>query len=94
MAADLFPAFDSNPAIFCINADGNSSGVFPQGFLNKLSELLFIEAIRTGDAGLLRNDYHDGLYSLGPVLAGWESARRGGATLHFEEYLREQSRAS
>ncbi|NLG48596.1 MAG: Gfo/Idh/MocA family oxidoreductase [Chloroflexi bacterium] len=55
---------------------------------------LFIEAIRTGDAGLLRNDYHDGLYSLGPVLAGWESARRGGATLHFEEYLREQSRAS
>lgn len=55
---------------------------------------LFIQAVRAGDAGQLRNDYHDGLYSLGPVLAGWESARRGGVTLHFEEYLRDKSRAS
>ena len=38
----------------------------------------FIEAVRTGDPSLLRSDYHDGLATLAPVLAGWESARRGG----------------
>ena len=38
----------------------------------------FIEAVRTGDPSLVRSDYHDGLATLAPVLAGWESARRGG----------------
>jgi hypothetical protein len=48
----------------------------------------FIEAVRTGDRGLLLNDYHDGLYSLAPVLAGWESARRGGEALDVESFMR------
>ncbi len=41
----------------------------------------FIEAVRAGDPGLLRNDYHDGLGSLAPILAARASARRGGACL-------------
>ena len=47
----------------------------------------FIEAVRTGDRGLLVNDYHDGLYSLAPVLAGWESARRGGELIDVESFM-------
>lgn len=39
---------------------------------------IFVEAVRHGDGSGILNDYHDGLYSLAPVLAGWESARRGG----------------
>ena len=42
---------------------------------------VFIEAVRSGDDRGLFNDYEDGLRSLAPVLAGWESARRGGETL-------------
>lgn len=38
----------------------------------------FVEAVRCGEPGKLLNDYHDGLSSLAPVLAGWESARRDG----------------
>lgn len=38
----------------------------------------FIEAVRRGDGSGILNDYHDGLYSLAPVLAGWESARQDG----------------
>ncbi len=48
---------------------------------------LFIEAVRRGDPSLLVNDYHDGLYSLAPVLAGWESARRGGETLDLATFM-------
>ena len=38
----------------------------------------FIESVRTGNRDLLLSDYHDGLYSLAPILAGWESTRRNG----------------
>jgi predicted dehydrogenase len=41
----------------------------------------FIAAVRAGDPSLLRNDYHDGLASLAPILLARESARRGGACL-------------
>ena len=47
----------------------------------------FCEAIRTGNSSHLLNDYHDGLYSLGPVLAGWESARQGGKPIDVETYI-------
>jgi len=47
----------------------------------------FVEAARTGDASLVLNDYHDGLRSLAPVLAGWESARRGGECIDVETFL-------
>lgn len=48
----------------------------------------FCEAVRTGDGSALLNDYHDGLRTLAPVLAGWESARRGGAPIDVPGYLR------
>jgi predicted dehydrogenase len=48
----------------------------------------FTEAVRTGDSTLILNDYSDGLYSLGPVLAGWESARRAGELIDVAEFMR------
>lgn len=47
----------------------------------------FVEAIRSGDRSLLLNDYRDGLFSLAPVLAGWESARRGGECLDVTAFM-------
>ena len=47
----------------------------------------FCEAVRSGDASNMLNDYHDGLYSLAPVLAGWESQRRGGVPIDVEEFM-------
>ena len=47
----------------------------------------FIEAVRTGNRDLLLNDYHDGLYSLAPVLAGWESSRRGGECIDVGAFM-------
>ena len=49
---------------------------------------LFIEAVRTNNPGLILNDYHDGLYSLAAVLAGWESSRRNGEKINVEEFMR------
>ena len=48
----------------------------------------FCEAVRSGDDGDLLNDYHDGLLSLAPVLAGWESAQRGGEPIDIAEFMR------
>ena len=39
---------------------------------------------------MLLNDYADGLRSLGPVLAAWESARQGGALIDLPAFLGEQ----
>jgi len=47
----------------------------------------FCEAVRAGDDSQMLNDYHDGLYSLAPVLAGWESARRGGQPIDVPTYV-------
>ena len=47
----------------------------------------FCEAVRTGDGSALLNDYHDGLYTLAPLLAGWESARRGGEPIDVAEFM-------
>ena len=47
----------------------------------------FIEAIRSGDDTRMLNDYHDGLSTLAPMLAGWESARRGGACVDVKAIL-------
>lgn len=41
----------------------------------------FIAAIQSNAPNRLLNDFHDGLYSLAPVLAGWESAQRGGVEI-------------
>ena len=48
---------------------------------------IFIEAVRTGDTSALLNDYHDGLFSLAPVLAGWESARRNGECIDVQAFM-------
>ena len=50
----------------------------------------FIDAVRTGDPSLVRSDYHDGLASLAPVLAGWESARRGGQCMDVAAFSRKE----
>ena len=47
----------------------------------------FLEAVRTGDPSLLLSDYQDGLLSLAPILAGWESADRGGVCLDIQDYI-------
>ncbi|MEW6753184.1 MAG: Gfo/Idh/MocA family oxidoreductase, partial [Candidatus Latescibacterota bacterium] len=48
---------------------------------------VFVEAVRSGDPSGILNDYHDGLFSLAPVLAGWESARGGGTLIHVPTYM-------
>ena len=48
----------------------------------------FCEAVRTGDGSALLNDYRDGLSTLAPLLAGWESAKRGGEPIDVQDYLR------
>ncbi len=47
----------------------------------------FIRAVQTGDASILQSDYHDGLFSLAPVLAGWESSRHHGECIDLESFM-------
>ncbi|MEM7124825.1 MAG: Gfo/Idh/MocA family oxidoreductase [Chloroflexota bacterium] len=47
----------------------------------------FIEAVRTGDDRAVLNDYHDGLYSLAPILAGWASAQNGGIPIQLGAFM-------
>jgi predicted dehydrogenase len=54
----------------------------------------FIEAVRTGDTSALLNDYHDGLRSLAPVLAGWESHRREGECIDVEAFMNPLARTA
>ena len=70
--------------------DVNGEKVFEGKEYNPWFELdrRFCEAVRSGDDGELLNDYHDGLYSLAPILAGWESARRGGELIDLAEFMR------
>lgn len=48
----------------------------------------FINAVRASDQSLLLSDYHDGLSSLAPVLAGWESAKRSGEIIKVEGFMK------
>ena len=70
--------------------DVNGESVYEAEEFNPWFELdrRFCEAVRSGDGSDLLNDYHDGLYSLAPVLAGWESAKRGGEPIDVEAYVR------
>lgn len=47
----------------------------------------FIRAVETKDASILKSDYHDGLFSLAPILAGWESARRNGECIDLDSFM-------
>ena len=49
----------------------------------------FVEAVRSNDPGLLQSDYHDGLRSLAPILACWDSTRRDGVCVDVEEFIAE-----
>ena len=52
-----------------------------------LSAKAFIEAVRTGDRSLIRNDFSDGLLSLAPILAARESAQKGGQVVNLREFV-------
>jgi len=47
----------------------------------------FIRAIQTADVNVLQSDYHDGLFSLAPILAGWESSRRDGECIDVAAFM-------
>jgi myo-inositol 2-dehydrogenase / D-chiro-inositol 1-dehydrogenase len=47
---------------------------------------VFVEAVRRRDSRLLASDYADGIASLAPILAAWESARRGGEPVDVAAY--------
>ena len=49
----------------------------------------FVEAVRSNDPKMLQSDYHDGLRSLAPILAGWDSARREGVLVDVERFIEE-----
>jgi predicted dehydrogenase len=47
----------------------------------------FLQAVRNGDRSLLLSDYSDGLQTLAPVLAAWDSARSGGNAVDVQALL-------
>jgi predicted dehydrogenase len=51
----------------------------------------FIQAVAENRPELILNDYHDGLYSLAPILAGWHSSRNAGQVIEIEEFLRTEA---
>lgn len=70
--------------------DMNGEQVFTAEDFNPWFEedRVFVEAIRTGDGSNILNDYHDGLYTLAPLLAGWKSARRNGEPVDVPAFMR------
>lgn len=52
-----------------------------------LSVEAFIEAVRTGDRSLIRNDFSDGLLSLGPILAAKHSGQHGGELVEMRKFM-------
>ena len=47
----------------------------------------FIEAVRSNDGSQILNDYHDGLFSLAPILAGWESSLCNGKCIEISSFM-------
>ena len=72
--------------------DLNGETVYRGGDLDPWFEQdrIFVEAVRSGDRGEILNDYHDGLYSLAPILAGWDSARQGGRCIEVNAYYSQE----
>ena len=48
----------------------------------------FIEAVRSKRPELLQSDYHDGLQSLAPILAGWASTRQDGICVDIDAFIK------
>ncbi len=53
---------------------------------------IFVEAVRSDRPGGILNDYHNGLYSLAPILAGSDSARQGGRCIDVKAYYKQEGR--
>jgi len=49
----------------------------------------FIKAIQNGDDSELLNDFSDGLKTHAPLLAGWESSKRGGIPINIDTFVEE-----
>lgn len=49
----------------------------------------FIKAIENGDDSELLNDFSDGLKTHAPLLAGWESSKRGGIPINIDTFVEE-----
>lgn len=49
----------------------------------------FVEAVRSNNPGLLQSDYHDGLRSLAPILASWDSTRKDGVCVDVKRFIEE-----
>lgn len=49
---------------------------------------VYMEAVRTGDTSQIRNDYTDGLQTIGPLLAARESQSRGGMPIDMSTFLK------
>ena len=64
--------------------DMNGERVFTAEDLWFEEDRVFVEAIRTGDG----SGISDGLYTLAPLLAGWESARRDGEPVDVPTFMR------
>tara|TARA_B100000029_G_scaffold516797_2_gene634463 strand:- start:55578 stop:56585 length:1008 start_codon:yes stop_codon:yes gene_type:complete len=52
-------------------------------------DTVFIEAVRSNKPEILLSNYQDGLQSLAPILAGWESARQNGICLDIPSFIEE-----
>ncbi len=48
---------------------------------------VFIEAVRSGDPTAIRNDYRDGMQTIGPVLAAIQSGRDSGQTIEMRGFM-------
>ena len=96
------PSTPPNTPWFTIFYEGGYVAVFKYGRIEQNGEIvyeaeefdpwfeqdrIFIEAVRSGDGSGLLNDYHDGLFSLAPVLAAWESSRRNGECMDVQTFM-------
>ena len=98
------PAGPGEEPYFKIYFDGGRLGVFGYERIEVNDEVVyeaepfdpwlaqdqaFVEAVRSNDSRLLQSDYHDGLRSLAPILASWDSTRQGGACVDVEKFIEE-----
>lgn len=55
---------------------------------------IFVRSIQTGDRSELLNDFGDGLKTHAPLLAGWESAKKGGVPIDITTFVEEENRST
>ncbi len=98
------PAGPGEEPYFRIHFDGGRLGIFGYERIElndktvyeadpfdpwMVQDQTFVEAVRSHNPSLLRSDYHDGLKSLAPILAGWASARKDGVCVDVERFIEE-----